>query len=391
MRQNEYSKRPTRLRRFISDVAIAIGMSIAIIIVSEAFLRMFFPQNLVGTSIKGEQFSEMDEILGMRYVPGTRWYFTNPEYTVEYSINEYGFRDNKEHPVPKPEGTIRVLLVGDSFTFGQGVNYDQTWPVIVEKRLQESGNHHIDLVKAGIQGMDTRSEFILIKRLLEKYECDVVVVGFLINDLYTNTLYGSDENEVKSITNSSDGRILEKKKESADSWFKTAKQVFVRNDRKSNFHLLTLARRLAIANSKVYCNLYLAASNRRQWLTIPLPPKPAKKLEITKSLFEKIAAYCHSLGKKLIVLSIPQQFQVLYFDQSMKSQDIDVRFYDRYFTKIAKQKNFDWITTLDAFITSSYNKEELFYRLDGHLTLIGHQMVADVFLQEIVPMLDGTK
>jgi hypothetical protein len=237
--------------------------------------------------------------------------------------------------------------------------------------------------------MDTRSEFILMQRLLEKYQSDVVVVGFLINDLYTNTLYGIEANGEKAVTHNAEQRIVENQSAAAESWFNMARQVFIRNDREKTFHLLTLAKRTAIASGAVYCRLYFTASNG-DFLTIPLPPGPEKQLKITKVLFEKMAAYAQASGKKFLVLSIPQQSQVLCFEQSENSPIIDAAFYDRYFSDLATQHGFTWVTTLDAFQRSNHGQDKLFYRLDGHLTPAGNQIVAEVFVQKIVSLINET-
>ena len=375
----------SRLKSSLIDGFLIIGITSALILFCEAFLRFFYPQNLVGSRITGETFSNSDEIFGVRFTPGARWRFAHPEYNVEYEINKQGFRDKKKHLVPKPKDTLRVLLIGDSFTFGLGVDYDQIWPVIVEKRFIKSGNNSIDLVKAGIIGMDTRSEFFLIKDILEKYDSDFVVVGFLINDLYTNTLFGITEKINSDGNNEADARALDIENESENSWIKTKKQIFIRNDRISNFHLLTLAKRLAIESEYLYCKLYLHSA-RGEYLTFPLAAGPLEKLRITEVLLKEIARYCHSLGKKLIVVSIPQQFQVLYSKLLINHPNIDVSFYDNYFFNIAKQNNFIWITTLDEFVKSK-SGEKLFYRLDGHLTSEGNKIVADVFVEKIFPYL----
>jgi len=324
----------------------------------------------------------------MRYRPDAIWRFSHPEYDVKYSINEHGFRDAKPHPIPKPVGTTRVLLVGDSFTFGQGVNYDESWPVIVEKRIQDSGNNHIDLVKAGIQGMDTRSEYILMQRLREKYEYDMVIVGFLINDLYTNTLNGIEDSQEKArvgdvgqiMSNTSNGSV--------GGWAETAKRMFVDAGRNRSFHLLTLGRRIAIKSEAIYCKFYFVRADRGGFLTIPLSPVVQEKLRITTILLEKMVDYLDALGKKLIVLSIPQQAQVLCHEQVTESDGIDTAFYDRYFSDRAKEHGFTWVTTLDAFIKSNHNKNELYYRFDGHLTPAGNEVVAGLFLREVMPMIN---
>jgi lysophospholipase L1-like esterase len=368
---------------FLVNALIILGITILIILVLEIFLRLFFPQNLYAERITGETFSYMDEMLGMQYTPRARWQFFHPEYVAEYAINEHGFRDARNYSTPKPEDNVRVLLLGDSFTFGQGVNYDQAWPVKTEKMLINQGNNSVELVKAGVQGMDSRSEFILLKRLLEKYQIDVVVVGFLINDLYTNSLYGIEE--------SKDDELIDKGRRLEEEWSQTSKQVFMKGSLESEFHLLTLAKRMVISIDEVYCRLYIAAPNRGGWLNKELPKEAVEKLKVTEVIFQEMARYLNSLGKKLIVVSIPQQFQVLYYEDSQKSPSIDVELYDRHFTQFAERNHFTWITTLDNFARFNQDKSKLFYRLDGHLTPAGNDLVANAFLDEVMPIIQLNK
>ena len=371
------NKMPPIKKRFFEVLGI-IGITAILILLMEGVPSLFFPQNLRGEKVIGDSFFYWDEVLGFSYTPSSKWRFSHPEYNVEYTINKEGFRDRKKHPVPKPDSTLRVLLVGDSFTFGQAVPYNQIWPVLVERHLKKKGYDQIDLVKAGIQGMDTRSEFLLIQRLLKKYDCDVVVVGFLINDLYTNSLYGIDD--LGEISNGASKNVKEQSKE---SWNRSMKKVFIENDEKQNFHLLTLAKRLALSSDELYCKLYMATPNRGEWFNMPLSETSKKQVEVTEIIFNKIAEYCRSLNTKLIVFSIPQQFQVLY---NSKSQDIDVYLYDKHFAKFATENGFDWIASLRGFKEQRFD-EDLFYRHDGHLNQKGNEAAAEIFIQEILPLL----
>jgi len=371
-------------KKILVNSLIILGITISIIIVIEVLLRLFFPQTLYGEPITGNNFSYMDEMLGMQYTPRARWQFFDPEYKVEYAINEHGFRDARNHLVPKSEDKLRILLLGDSFTFGQGVTYEQTWPVKTELMLENSGNHHIELVKAGVQGMDSRSEFILMKRLLKQLEIDVVVVGFLINDLYTNTLHGIEESNEIPIDHLDD-EMINKNIGLKEEWSQTLKQVFIESSLSSEFHLLTLAKRMAISIDQVYCRLYIAAPNRGVWLKKKLSTEAIQKIKVTEIIFQKMARYLNSLGKKLIVVSIPQQFQVLCCEDSKKSLNIDVELYDRHFAQFAEQNDFTWITMLYHFASTNQDKNKLFYRLDGHLTPAGNDLVANVFLDKVLP------
>jgi lysophospholipase L1-like esterase len=376
------ARKPAIVLRFLKDAAIVIGVSVALVLIAELFLRAFFPQRLEGTSLRGQRFSVRDEVLGMRYVPGAIWRFTHPEYEVEYAINADGFRDAREHPVPKPNGTVRMLVLGDSFTFGQGANYEDTWPVLIERQFERVGNHRIDVVKAGMQSMDTRSEFLLMQELVKKYDADVIVVGFLINDLYANSLYGIEQEQLTLVTSAENGT----RDDAAESWFRTMKNTFVRNDRGGTFHLLNLSRRTLLANDSLYCRLYIASA-RGDFMSEPWKPEVSEQVKITETLFKKMHEYAQSNGKQLIVLSIPQQFQVLYLEEYPGSREVDVAAFDRYFAGVARRHGFAWINSLESFAQAKEDPAKLFYRWDGHLTPAGNRVVADVFTRQIVPLL----
>ncbi len=296
----------------------------------------------------------------MSYMPGAVWRFQHPEYTVDYAINADGFRDANVRSPGKPTGTIRVLLLGDSFTFGYGVDYESIWPVVAERELRHGG-YSVDLVKAGVEGMDTRSELVLLRRLLQRYEPNAVVVGFLINDLYSN----------RPASDTATGSPPPRRRRSFASRFTT-------------LHLVILARRLVTASDAGYALLYMAAPQRGEFLRVPLSSAAERQRRITEDLLRQLDRVCDSAGIPLSVLSIPQQFQVLYGRSTRGDDNVDVRFYDRQFGQLAAREKFVWVPALDAFRTMP-SEEELFYRLDGHLTPAGNQVVARVFVQDVVP------
>ncbi len=354
-----------RLRTLVRDAAIVIAVSVALVVAIEIGLRVFYPQELSGTKIRSERFSMPDPAVGIRYVPGAEWRFRHPEYTVKYSINSRGLRDAKERSAPKPPGTVRVLLLGDSFTFGQGVDYEETWPALAELGLAKQGLGHVDLIKAGRQGIDTRSELILLHELAAQYQPDAVVVGFLINDLYTNVPYSPATTE---------------------EWDTVRAEIFRPAVELRNLHLTTLARRLLISSDAAYVRLYMHAPGRGEYLRVPLSPDAQEKLAITSDLFRQLAAACDSLGLPLAVISMPQQFQVLYRELGTQAHDIDVAYYDRSFGRLASAEGFDWVPTLDRFVTAG-NARSFFHRFDGHFTAAGNAVVADVFVRDVVPKL----
>ena len=373
----------TAVRKFLINSLIILGITASIILILEGGLRLFFPQLLQGESIVGETFMVDDVVIGYRYRAGAKWRFSHPEYDVVYTINDFGFRDRKEHLIPKPAGTTRVLLVGDSFTFGIGVNYDESWPVIAESRITNSGRNKIDLVKAGMGGLHTREEFFLIKELVEKYDPDVVVVGFLINDLQQNSLDGVIDNTGDQF----DAIVLRTNNQPKETFSEVLRRYLFNRYLLDSFHLYKLVQRLIISIDDNYVNLYLATPDRGSWLRTPLNSRSSKQLEVTKTLFRLIAEYCKAREMQLMVLSIPQQFQVLYSNVAKTSSDVDVAIYDRLLGQFATENHFDWISTLDAFMESGVDPDDLFYRFDGHLTPEGNEIVAKVFVERVLPLI----
>ena len=105
---------------------------------------------------------------------------TNPE---TFSKNSEGFR-GPEFNKDKPDNTYRIIAVGGSTTFGAGVTYENTWPIILEKKLQNiSESKNIEVINAGIAGITSFNESKLIKEKLIHYKPDLLIVYDGNNDM----------------------------------------------------------------------------------------------------------------------------------------------------------------------------------------------------------------
>jgi lysophospholipase L1-like esterase len=354
-------------------------MTLALLAALELTLRWIFPQTLVPEPLAGEHFSRLDPHLGLRYLPNAVWRFRHPEYVVDYAIASDGFRGpspGAAAPAATPDASsLRVLLLGDSFTFGQGVAFEETWGAAAERQLREQG-HRVRLINAGMQGMDTRSELLLLRELTTAYRPDVVVVGWLINDLYTNRPLESDSG-VGAGTARADASA------GVDS--------FIQAGPPQTFHLLQLARRWATGSDAVYERLYLAAPDRGGYFREPLPARPRRQLAVTERLLQQLAEACRAIGAPLVVVSIPQQFQALHRARHASGGDVDVALYDRHFSALARREGFAWLSTLGPLVASPTPVGDLYFRLDGHLTPAGHAIVGAAVAEVLGPIIEGSR
>ena len=96
-------------------------------------------------------------------------------------INARGYRD-LERAIPKPPGVRRAVCLGDSFTWGVGVLFDDTWPQRLERLLARERGERWEAVNLGEPGLNTVQEASKLAAEGLAYQPDVVVVGYVLND-----------------------------------------------------------------------------------------------------------------------------------------------------------------------------------------------------------------
>jgi len=98
---------------------------------------------------------------------------------IDYATNAAGFRDDRDYPRDKPPGTRRVLMIGDSFTFGFGLRLEHTMSHQLTALL-EPGKW--DVLNMGVPAYDTLMEVQLFATRGLAYHPDVVILMYHPND-----------------------------------------------------------------------------------------------------------------------------------------------------------------------------------------------------------------
>lgn len=108
-------------------------------------------------------------------------------------INALGLR-GRDFPAEKPANTWRILFIGDSFTFGEGVQDDETFASILEERLQleaANGERTYHVINAGVPGYNTKDEVLNLRAKWLDLEPDTVVLVFYLNDAYDDNRFAA--------------------------------------------------------------------------------------------------------------------------------------------------------------------------------------------------------
>jgi hypothetical protein len=102
----------------------------------------------------------------------------------DVAINSQGLRDY-EYPLQKPPDVYRILLLGDSTTFGWGVALSDTTAKILERELNAKhipGYSRFEVLNSGVGNYDSVQEVTYYKTRGRDFHPDLVVLGYFIND-----------------------------------------------------------------------------------------------------------------------------------------------------------------------------------------------------------------
>ena len=100
------------------------------------------------------------------------------------SINSHGQRD-REYTEAKPPGTFRIVILGDSTTFGWGVQSEETVAKILEQRLNDhsaAGVTKVEVINAGVGNYNTVMEVAHYLTYERAFHPDLVILQYFIND-----------------------------------------------------------------------------------------------------------------------------------------------------------------------------------------------------------------
>lgn len=118
------------------------------------------------------------------------------------TTNAQGFRAGHDFAVAKAANVTRVLLLGDSFTFGDESNDDVIYPSVLQQLLPSA-----EIMNFGVHGYGHDQMLILLRTEGIQYHPDVVILGFFRGDVSRNLLGFRDY--AKPRFRLADGRLIQ--------------------------------------------------------------------------------------------------------------------------------------------------------------------------------------
>lgn len=163
-------------------LAIAIG-TIASALLAEIAVRIFFDEPVQPRFVTDPGYGvrwNQARIDTRHYVPGV--------YDIRITTNSVGMRGPREYPVERTPESVRIMLLGDSFTFGYGVEDSEVVSAILENDLGNSDRSEVEAINLGVSGFGQAEELITWRSRGAAYRPDAVAILYFDNDIGNNAI-----------------------------------------------------------------------------------------------------------------------------------------------------------------------------------------------------------
>jgi acetyltransferase AlgX (SGNH hydrolase-like protein) len=307
--------------------------------------------------------------------------------SIGYS-NSQGFRD-RERAVDRGQVRTRVLAIGDSQTYGAGVTYDEAFPTLLEKRLQQvepSG----EVMNLGVSGWEPPEELHLLKVYGLQFRPDIVLMNFFVgNDIIRRRgayweqpiVVGGQSYYVHATGNVIHDAI------SPDRWFLYHDLNYV--FQVGMVHLKSWRRQGSVEAADLPITLrsrseYLQELDERTDIYLVREPKEIQ-LQWDKTL-RTLAEFKQVLderGIRMVLVLLPDHVQV---DQQLRQEFLAARGEDPSQFDFQKPQHMlkEWgerngVRTIDLLpqFREAAPQEALYFSTDLHITAAGHRLVSE--------------
>src|SRR5690242_15457953 len=179
----------SRHPRMLAKLCLAFFSVILTLLVLEIAIRIISPQDPGYWDSRPFRRLTAEAPHYVENIPDTGTNFIG----VPIHINRMGLR-GEEIAIPKPPKTVRILVVGDSITFGYGIRLEDTYAKVLERRLNResvSGTSY-EVLNGGALGGSLADYLHFLTRKAEILQPDTVVVGLCLNDIQVYTDSGTN-------------------------------------------------------------------------------------------------------------------------------------------------------------------------------------------------------
>jgi len=281
-------------------------------------------------------------------------------------VNSLGLR-GRETAIEKPAGAFRILTLGDSWTFGEGVEDDETFSAQLEELLRDycPPKKKCEVINGGYAaGRGPDEAYLYLKNKGIRFKPDVVILGSFVNDTFDLEYNNWDKVDGKGLPLRISSEVFVVERDGRYGYnYNNRLNLFLPKILRVRF-----LRRFHLANliQEKYISYYLLEKDFNAVNLFEFPDAKEFKRQWDKyfRVVYGMADICRSNGARLLVLNIP------YAEQN----DTVVPFMGG---RLAKKD----ILFLDLYPAYTQGDERYFFPGDGHWNAAGHKRAAFIIFK----------
>jgi len=348
------------------------------------------------------KFARYDSTLGWTGKENVQDDFLWMDVSHRVRQNRYGCRGG-EYPFGRT-GKPRLLVLGDSYAWGFGVEEQQLFTSLLERNR----NRDVEVVNLGVSGYGTDQEYLLWKNKGHQWKPDqVLLLVTLWTDLWDNTISRQYGYEKPVFEPNASGELVLK-----NTPVPREERHWSHGDR-SNTERRSAWFSDGIGHSAVAAalvNFCVKSSTIRKLLEehgiIPIrqggygwevqmyAPEGSDEMDkpwqVTFALIAKLAAEVKGQGGRLVVAVAPSPVQVypeLWRERlggrELGNKAVDPSTPNKRLEAWCRQRGIQFIDLLTPLQKAGRTTPYLYFPLNLHWTANGHQVVAEVLAQEL--------
>lgn len=372
----------TQYRKVFQNVILILSSFLFCFLMLEIILRVYF-KNRYFYEPHPKGLYETDKKRGYKLAKNFKGVFldSQDDYVAKAETSSIGLRDYEYGE--KKENTFRILVLGDSFTFGAGVEMEDTYPKQLEKNLRlKNKDKRYEVINAGVIGYGTDAEFYYLEEWGFKLKPDLVIVGFYIQNDIEDVMIGAlNEYTVK------DGYLFDlykhNKREKKKNFLKKHSRAYeFIMDRVDNLLTKIGVKKNSPGNLELPLDM--------KFYLKKYPPELEKAMDKTKGFLKGIDSLAKQLGGKTLICLIPDKNQIWegFWIKELRRYKENLAEYSmtRINDELANFAKENKISLFDLLSSQQeYEKEvDIFLPQDPHWNKEGHKFVAETIYEFLV-------
>lgn len=294
---------------------------------------------------------------------------------VDNVYNECGYR-TLEPCGPKPQGTIRVAVLGASDSFGYDVPYDSSYTAVTGEMLTGECRRHIEFQNLGVPLMSLSQVYRRTGQALA-LKPDILLLSLNPFDLGKFDRFDPDANPTAPAASENGG---------GRDWIRNNIAIPLKSSR-----AFLMLQHFMYQDPETYVKLYLLYGDAAGYARTPFSPMWQKRLSNLDVMLRDMSEKAHAASVPMVLLVGPSVFQGAMVN-ALPRPGVDPQALPKEIARIASSHGITMVNPLPGF-AGQPDVMDMFYAVDGHTAPRGQAVIANelnrTLLSSNLPALEG--